>query len=154
MKITNENIGKFDKDKGVYCGIFRDKEVWISLSDAPEEMEWQEAMDYAEKQGGELPDIDTLTWVYLNKGAINAALEANGGDKLNNGWYWSSSESGSHYSWGLGMSDGGRYDYGKYNYGYARAFQLLPLYPFFGGCCRISKFNNKQIKQAVSKRII
>lgn len=125
MKITNENIGKFDKEKGIYCGIFNDKEVWISLSDAPGTMTWEKALEYCEKQGGVLPDIDTLAWVYLNKDAINEALEANGGDKLKDSFYWSSSEGGTYRSWTLSMSSGNRDNNYKDNSGYVRAFRLL-----------------------------
>ena len=125
MKITNENIGKFDKDKGIYCGIFNDKEVWISLHDAPDMMPWSEALEYCEKQGGILPDIDTLSWVFMNKKAINEALEANGGEELDGDYYWSSSENNNYYSWILNLINGNRYNSSKNTYYYVRVFQLL-----------------------------
>ena len=72
-----------------------------------------------------------------NKAAINAALEklkAGGADAapLSSGYYWSSSEYGSNYSWVLDMGSGYRGDYDKSSNYYERCFQLIEncFYPF------------------------
>ena len=65
-----------------------------------------------------------------NKALINAAfakLSAEGADaeQLTDGWYWSSSETSSNYSWKLSMGNGHRDALGK-NYSYfVRVFQYL-----------------------------
>ncbi len=64
-----------------------------------------------------------------NKKAINDALgelEKHGiATKLTNGYYWSSSENYSYYSWVLTMGSGIRTNYYKNNNYYLRCFQLL-----------------------------
>ena len=72
-----------------------------------------------------------------NKALINAALaklSAEGADaaQLSNGWYWSSSEHNSSYSWRLIMNDGNRNDDYKDYVNYVRIFQHLEncFYPF------------------------
>ena len=63
-----------------------------------------------------------------NKTKINKTLEALGSSvatTLTNGYYWSSSEGSGNLSWDLSMTNGRRYDYGKDDNYYVRAFQLL-----------------------------
>lgn len=119
-------IGAYDQNKGIYCGELYGKQIWCDLHDAPKQKNWQQAMNYAKGKGGQLPSIDRLTVVYLNRDKINAALEDNGGEPFKtNDYYWSSSENNSNSSWGLDMGSGYRGNYGKGNYGYLRCFQLL-----------------------------
>ena len=119
--INNNNIGKYDKDKGIFCGIFRDKKVWIALKDEPDLMTWDKAK---KKLGDKLPDIGTLNWVYLNKEAINKALIENGGEPLKNNWYWSSSKINDNLYWSLCMDGTRSVNHKIFDYS-IRSFQLL-----------------------------
>ena len=69
---------------------------------------------------GTLPSKDQLlTMYYSNKSSLNSLLSTNGGTKLTEGYYWSSTSDdyGGHY--GVSMSNGGvghRYSASNYNY--------------------------------------
>lgn len=54
-----------------------------------------------------IPSLGELYRIFINKKAINAALEFAKGDKLQDRWYWTSTESSATYAWGLHLDDGG-----------------------------------------------
>lgn len=54
-----------------------------------------------------IPSLGELYRIFINKKAINAALEFAKGDKLKDRWYWTSTEGGATTAWGLGLGDGG-----------------------------------------------
>ncbi len=45
---------------------------------------------FCNKRKGVLPPQNTLITIYRNKSSLNSLLSANGGTKLTEGWYWSS----------------------------------------------------------------
>lgn len=53
-----------------------------------------------------IPSLGELYRIFINKKAINAALEFAKGDKLQDRWYWTSTENSATYAWGLGLYDG------------------------------------------------
>lgn len=53
-----------------------------------------------------IPSLGELYRIFINKKAINAALEFAKGDKLQDRWYWTSTEGSAAYAWGLGLYDG------------------------------------------------
>lgn len=119
-------IGDYNKDLGVFAGYLHGKQVWVGVKDEPEQMTWDEAMEWAEENKKHISTIDELTVAYLHKDEINASLEANGGEPFKeDDWYWSSSECSTSSSWGLTMTDGYRNYGGKTYAGYVRVFQLV-----------------------------
>lgn len=54
-----------------------------------------------------IPSLGELYRIFINKKAINAALEFAKGDKLQDRWYWTSTELSATYAWLLYLSDGG-----------------------------------------------
>lgn len=56
-----------------------------------------------------IPSLGELYRIFINKKAINAALEFAKGDKLQDRWYWTSTESSATSAWLLGLSDGTGY---------------------------------------------
>jgi hypothetical protein len=54
-----------------------------------------------------IPSLGELYRIFINKKAINAALEFAKGDKLQDRWYWTSTEHSATYAWGLSLYDGG-----------------------------------------------
>lgn len=53
-----------------------------------------------------IPSLGELYRIFINKKAINAALEFAKGDKLQDRWYWTSTESSATYAWLLYLGDG------------------------------------------------
>ena len=53
-----------------------------------------------------IPSLGELYRIFINKKAINAALEFAKGDKLQDRWYWTSTEGSATNAWILGLSDG------------------------------------------------
>lgn len=53
-----------------------------------------------------IPSLGELYRIFINKKAINAALEFAKGDKLQDRWYWTSTEGSATGAWGLSLSDG------------------------------------------------
>lgn len=56
-----------------------------------------------------IPSLGELYRIFINKKAINAALEFAEGDKLQDRWYWTSTEGSATNAWYLGLYDGGTY---------------------------------------------
>ena len=106
LSISDElPIGTYSPDKGIYVGTAKGKKVWVAMNDAPERMNWDEAMEYP-KDGYHLPTKEELMLIYVNLDIINKALVDNGGTPLRENYYWSSTEYGGNYSWGLDMGNG------------------------------------------------
>lgn len=55
---------------------------------------------------GYIPSLGELYRIFINKKAINAALEFAKGDKLQDRWYWTSTEIIATSAWGLYLSGG------------------------------------------------
>ncbi len=53
-----------------------------------------------------IPSLGELYRIFINKKAINAALEFAKGDKLQDRWYWTSTEYSATSAWNLFLSDG------------------------------------------------
>lgn len=53
-----------------------------------------------------IPSLGELYRIFINKKAINAALEFAKGDKLQDRWYWTSTEFSATNAWGLYLNDG------------------------------------------------
>ena len=53
-----------------------------------------------------IPSLGELYRIFINKKAINAALEFAKGDKLQDRWYWTSTENSATFAWDLNLYDG------------------------------------------------
>ena len=53
-----------------------------------------------------IPSLGELYRIFINKKAINAALEFAKGDKLQDRWYWTSTEYSATRAWYLSLNDG------------------------------------------------
>ena len=58
-----------------------------------------------------IPSLGELYRIFINKKAINAALEFAKGDKLQDRWYWTSTESSSAKAWSMGIDVGDTSDW-------------------------------------------
>lgn len=59
-----------------------------------------------------IPSLGELYRIFINKKAINAALEYVKGDLLQDRWYWTSTESSATDAWFLTLDDGNTYYWG------------------------------------------
>ena len=60
-----------------------------------------------------LPSLGEMMMIYANMTKVNYALSLiNGADQLQENWYWTSTEYGAPYAWGLNLSNGFVYGYG------------------------------------------
>lgn len=50
-----------------------------------------------------IPSLGEMLFVFLNRKAINEALEAVGGTPIDGVWYWTSTEFSASYAWGLSL---------------------------------------------------
>lgn len=84
--------------------------------------------DIALTDGEYIPSLGEMIFVFLNRKAINQALEAVGGTPIDGVWYWTSTEYSAAYAWLLGLSYGGVLYYTKASITYrvraVSAFQL------------------------------
>lgn len=62
--------------------------------------------DIALTDGEYIPSLGEMIFVFLNRKAINQALEAVGGTPIDGVWYWTSTEYSATYAWGLGLDNG------------------------------------------------
>ena len=60
-----------------------------------------------------IPSLGELYRIFINKKAINAALEFAKGDKLQDRWYWTSTENSATNAWYLFLNDGTSHWYTK-----------------------------------------
>ncbi|MDD6528891.1 MAG: hypothetical protein PUF41_02635 [Prevotella copri] len=58
-----------------------------------------------------IPSLGELYRIFINKKAINAALEFAKGDKLQDHWYWTSTEGSATDAWLLNLTDGNTYNW-------------------------------------------
>ena len=61
--------------------------------------------------GWYIPSLGELYRIFINKKAINAALEFAKGDKLQGRWYWTSTEGSAASAWYLGLDDGNSFSW-------------------------------------------
>lgn len=100
---------KIDKTKtiaGILCNVTDTHEIAIMPIESGERLNFDEAQQFCQAEGGRCPTIDELTGIYLNKDKINTALKAANLPELKESWYWSSTEYFSDYAWTLNVGNG------------------------------------------------
>jgi membrane-bound lytic murein transglycosylase MltF len=82
------------------------REIEIASEDAPEQVSWNDSMEYAKSLGNDwrLPTKDELKEMYKNKETIGGFVA---------GYYWSSSEYNSFCAWGQAFYDGSQHESNK-----------------------------------------
>ena len=96
----------------------------LDLHDNREYIKWDEAMA---QYGNELPTKSQAEAMASNYKEINAAIVAFGGD-IDMRWaYWTRTEKGSSYAWGVGMNIGGVTFYYKTTSAWVRSVAPVPV---------------------------
>ena len=121
----SEELDQSKTIAGILCNVTDTHEIGIMPVESEEKLEYREAQQFCQSNGGRCPTIDELTGIYLNKDKINAALSAANLPELKESWYWSSTEYDGYDAWALGMSNGSRYNGNKTNYYYVRPVLAL-----------------------------
>lgn len=122
---SSEELDQSKTIAGILCNVTDTHEIAIMTVESEERLNFDEAQQFCQAEGGRCPTIDELTGIYLNKDKINASLEAAGLPKLKESWYWSSTEDSSYGAWYLWMDDGYRGAVYKYNNYYVRPVLAL-----------------------------
>ena len=121
----SEELDQSKTIAGILCNVTDTHEIAIMPVESEEKLEYREAQQFCQAEGGRCPTIDELTGIYLNKDKINAALKAANLPELKESWYWSSTEYSSNYAWYLWMDDGLRLNDVKYLNRYVRPVLAL-----------------------------
>lgn len=95
-----------DGHRGIYIGEADNGPVIVDLHDASKTMAWDEAKEYAQKEGKRLPSQRELMLMFVHQEKLNAALEEHEGKAWEKGWYWSSSEYSNSRAWFVGANNG------------------------------------------------
>ena len=107
-------------DTGIFAGLTTRKDgahcAVVLLSEQGEKLTWKKAMNWAAKQGGELPSRP-----------VAAMLFANAKDQLKPVWHWTSEEDGASAAWFCDFDYGLQYNGHKSYEGSAVAVRLIPL---------------------------
>lgn len=90
--------------------------TWLLGEEATERMTWQDAMDWCESIGQELPSREVLLMAYMNPG-LRCSFA--------NNYYWSYSEIDSNYAWYQNFSNGYQSFYNKDNTLSVRAVRAI-----------------------------
>lgn len=114
----SEELDQSKTIAGILCNVTDTHEIAIMPVESKERLNFDEAQQFCQAEGGRCPTIDELTGIFLNKNKINAALKAANLPELKESWYWSSTEYLSSTAWTLRMSDGYRDWYYKGNYNF------------------------------------
>lgn len=122
----SEELDQSKTIAGILCNVTDTHEIAIMPVESEERLNFDEAQQFCQAEGGRCPTIDELTGIFLNKDKINAALKAANLPALKESWCWSSTEYSSNGAWGLWMDDGTRYNGGK-NDGNAYVRPVLAL---------------------------
>lgn len=121
----SEELDQSKTIAGILCNVTDTHEIGIMPVESEERLNFDEAQQFCQAEGGRCPTIDELTGIFLNKDKINAALKAANLPALKESWYWSSTEYDGYYAWGLWMDDGTRGGYDKYDISYVRPVLAL-----------------------------
>lgn len=95
-----------DDHRGIYIGEADNGPVIVDLHDASKTMTWDEAKEYAQKEGKRLPSQRELMLMFAQQEKLNAALEEHEGKAWERGWYWSSSEYTYNNAWYVYANNG------------------------------------------------
>lgn len=105
----SEELDQSKTIAGILCNVTDTHEIAIMPVESKERLNFDEAQQFCQAEGGRCPTIDELTGIFLNKNKINAALKAANLPELKESWYWSSTEYNSGTAWVLTMGTGNRY---------------------------------------------
>ena len=102
-------VGITTKNDGTHCAV-------VLLPNKAQELTWKKAMNWAEKEGGELPSRP-----------VAAMLFANVKDRLDQRWHWTSEAYDASSAWSCYFTNGNQSPTHKSYEGCAVAVRMIPL---------------------------
>ena len=129
QQILNGPDGEVYKCNGKVVGVrATGMDLYVALQDLVI-MNWTNASNkcysyvFCGNVKGTLPTVSQLVSIYNNKSRVNSLLSANGGTKMTEDWYWSSTYYGAYRI--VNMSTGSDRDGGAYDRNYYAARPVL-----------------------------
>ena len=113
------NSAEFNPEKKLkgIAVVEDDNHAFLVLTKDIKNVDWWDGKRECEEQFAQMPNLRQLEAIYKNKEVLNKAFIAAGGEALEGeAYYWSSTEGSYNRAWRLGMSDGSRGAYFKYDY--------------------------------------
>lgn len=106
INLTTKDNGTSDNDKSYYLNSYDDAVADIGGADNTDHL--RNILNPQIKLETEwyIPSLGELYRIFINKKAINEALDYIGGDRLQDKWYWTSTEGSAAGAWGLYLGDG------------------------------------------------
>lgn len=113
ITLTTKANGDEENDKAYYTDIYDD--AVADMDGARNTNHLRNILNPQIKLADDwyIPSLGELYRIFINKKAINAALEFAKGERLQDRWYWTSTEISATYAWYLTLSDGGTYGWGS-----------------------------------------
>ena len=105
---TKENTNK-NEDKAYYIGNYDDA---VADMDGANNTDHLRSILNPKIQLADewyIPSLGEMYRIFINKKVINEALDYIGGDRLQDRWYWTSTEYSATYAWYLYLNDGTTY---------------------------------------------
>ena len=110
-------VKKDGRPIGVRAAQINGRVIYLALQDAPEKMDWFDAV----KLG--IPSKEEMLAIAENFDAISRAFVRAGKKPLRKGWYWSSSEGSYGSAWYADLKYSDLYYYGKPT----KVYYVLPV---------------------------
>lgn len=122
MKLQDLPAPNAPLDGGTFAGLTTLKDgthcAVVLLPARGEGLTWQQAMDWAKEQGGELPTRSAAALIF-----------ANVQDRPQEGWHWTNEEYSALYAWRCNCYDGGQRNYYKSRGSHAIAVIYMRITP-------------------------
>ena len=106
ITLTTKANGDEENDKAYYTDIYND--AVADMDGARNTNHLRNILNPQIKLADDwyIPSLGELYRIFINKKAINAALEFAKGERLQDRWYWTSTEGSATSAWLLGLNDG------------------------------------------------
>lgn len=106
INLTTADNGTSDNDKNYYMDSYDDAVADIGGADNTDHLRSILNPQIKLETEWYIPSLGEMYRIFINKKAINEALDYIGGDRLQDKWYWTSTEFSAAYAWGLSLSGG------------------------------------------------
>ena len=106
ITLTTKDNGTNDNDKSYYLDSYDDAVADIDGADNTDHLRSILNPKIQLDEEWYIPSLGEMYRIFINKKIINEALDYVKGDRLQDKWYWTSTESSATNAWFLGLYDG------------------------------------------------
>lgn len=111
ITLTTKDNGTNDNDKSYYLDSYDDAVADIDGADNTDHLRSILNPKIQLDEEWYIPSLGEMYRIFINKKIINEALDYVKGDRLQDKWYWTSTEGSATGAWSLGLDDGSTYDW-------------------------------------------